>query len=154
MTHPLHKPCPIEEFTYRFGLTVLADNEYWEIYLKETETTSEFVKRHIWENGIENVCAEVTQNNKYVIITIPGETPRTTLLLLSENKPPVKTKPDKISRIHEDKERRKKREEFRNFLKELGLSFNIDFYHYREDSDRMTVTYKGKEIFSGTTEDL
>ena len=152
MTHPLHKPCPIAEWTYVYGLTVLTDDGYWDIHLNETEESNKFTKRHIWTTETDELSARLSGNDKYLIISFPNGVNRT--ILIDENKPPLKTSEDRISRIKNDIERKKQRAEFQEFLKKLGLSFDIDFNQYKEDADYMTVTFKGKEIFSGSTDDL
>ena len=152
MTHPLHTPHKIVECAYVFGITAEMDGEYWDISLRETEETRAFVKKHLWTSEDDHLSIELSNNNKHAIITFPGEVIRT--IRIAEENPPVRTDESKVKRIKEEKAHRKNREVFHEFLKKLGLSFDIDFYPYKEDADYMKVTYKGKEIFSGTTDDL
>ena len=152
MTHPLHKPHKIVECAYVFGITTEVNEEYWDIFLSETEETREFVKKHLWTSEDDSLYIELSKNNKHAIITFPDEIIRT--VRIAEGKLPERTDDSKVKRIKEQKEHKEKRAEFHEFLKKLGLNFDINFYPYKEDSDYMRVTYKGKEVFSGTTDDL
>ena len=152
MTHPLHKPHKIVECAYVFGITAEVNEEYWDIFLRETEETRKFVKKHLWTSEDDSLYIELSKNNKHAIITFPCEIIRT--VRIAEEKLPERTNDSKVKRIKEQKDHKKKQAEFHEFLKKLGLSFDIDFHNYREDTDYMRVTYRGKEVFSGTTDDL
>lgn len=152
MSHPLHEQAQMIECSYVFGLTAKINEEYWEIHLKTSEETRNFVKKHLWTSNPEDLKVELSINNRNAIITFPGGIVRT--VATSKTNLPERTDPEKIKRIHRDIERRKKRAEFHKLLEKLGIQFDIDFYKYKEESDNMTVYLNGKKVYSGTTDDL
>ena len=122
---------------------------YHVIRLKETEPNRDFSDK-VYTHAKQNRTV-VTINPKGTTLTFHPE-PNKMFIAKIESIKPMKKR--ELERIQREIERNKKVAEFQKFLKSLGLKFNIDFHPYREDADYMTVYYKGKEIFSGTTEDL
>ena len=148
----LYSQCTIVECSYVFGLTAQAGPEYWEIFLKETDETRAFVKKHLWYKEPESLRVELSLNGKNAIIKFPDGVVRT--VAINPDKPPERTTDAKISRINETREQRKNRAKLHELLNKLGIRFEIDFCKYKEDADYMTVFIDDKEVFSGITEDL
>ena len=152
MSHPLHKPRQVVECSYVFCITADIDGEYWDIPLKESETTREFVKKNLWPVDAKTLTVELSLNNKNAILTFPDGVIKT--VQINPDEPIEPTKPSKVERIKDDIETQENRSKLHEVLAKLGISFDIDFHPYREDSDYLTVYLNGKAIHSGTTDDL
>lgn len=122
---------------------------YHFIRLKETAANSDFS---------DKVYTHAAKEKTVVTINPQGTTvrfqPDPNTIFIGRIKAIEPMSSSQMKSVLREIEREHKIAEFHKFLKEIGLTFNIDYHPYREDSDHMTVYYKGKEIFSGTTEDL
>ena len=150
--NPLYEQRDVVECSYVFCITADVDGTYWDIPLAETEETRNLVKKHIWPIDSTTLKVELSLNDKNAIITFPDGVIRT--VRVSEKQSPEPTRKDKVERINEDIEKLAKRTQLHKLLERLGIRFEIDFHHYREDSDYMRVYVNDEEVHSGTTEDL
>ena len=151
MTHPLQKPCKIVKWSYLYGFTVKIENEeYYNFRLKEIVSVKNFVK-HIW-NKLSPLTAKLTTNDKFVLLTFPKG--KTKVLPLNDKDPFHKTHQMEIKHMESEKKHAEAKSQFHQLLKELDITFNINFHPHREDADYIEVFLHGKKVFSGTTEDL
>ena len=153
MAHPLQKPCPIIKWNYIWGFTVKAENgQHWNFRLKELPSTRTLIREKIWKNTPAALTAHLTTNDKFILITFPKG--KTKVLPLHDKGGFYKTHHTQVESIERENKHAEAKKNFHELLKQLGITFNIDFHRYREDADYMTVSLHGEEIFSGTTEDL
>ena len=150
MAHPKSGVSELAQCSYVYTLTVKNKSEYWDINLNPTQNAQHIVKTKVWTHkGKEPILIEISNNDKYCIITLPDDTVYTASIRDIDQSSQLA-----IDKIKEKKEHELETEQFHELLNTLGIRFEIDFNQYKNDSDYMTVYFQGREIYSGRTEDL
>ena len=135
---------------YSIYSVVVTENDinYTDIRLRDTAHNRSIVKTVIRKTDGPIIAGYINNKSHLSIETPDGE------IYVS---PIHSIRPANKETIREIKRKDRHEREVKklhSLLKELGLSFHIQFHHYREDADYMTIKYKGEEIFSGITDDL